>query len=138
MLFNKQITWQGHRWNEILQDYDLSDSSGQRYMILKRPISESVIRRGKPFVSAISVKLTNLLADPKLSDEVIRFASQCIIHRLRNQAYVSTDDLKALYAVTINSTVLAELDARGQCDYCASSDSGHNVHCRNFMSEAYA
>lgn len=73
-----------------------------------------------------------------MGDENIRTVSADITRRLRAGLPVATSELKAILAVTVNSEFRAELDARGQCDYCASADSGHNVHCRNFMSEVYA
>lgn len=112
MKFTKQITYRGHRWDEIAQDYDLSDSSGVRYLILTRPVSRAAFERDSTFVDAISVKMTELLADPKVSDEVISFCDHLTTHRLRRQVFVSTEDLQALCNVTINSDLRRELDKR--------------------------
>lgn len=134
MNLEKQITYRGHRWNEVMQDYDLSDSSGVRYLSLRRPISVSAIRRNGTFVSAISVQMASLLADPKVSDEIIFFCDQLMTRRIRKGAFVATEDLKALCHVTVNSTTRRELEKQmtENCPYCTSAESGHNVHCRNF------
>jgi hypothetical protein len=69
----------------------------------------------------------------RINDEIIRAASADITRRLHsNPDAVTTSELKAILDVTINSEFRSELDKRGQCNYCASADSGHNVHCRNF------
>lgn len=85
----------------------------------------------------------------QLTDNMIASINRDLLSRLNYEAdhplYIPTSELREALNIIVDSCLRAELTARPwrsdalyaspkdvQCDYCASADSGHNVHCRNF------
>lgn len=111
MKLTKQITWQGHRWNEIG-----IDQPGSAHFILKRPVSLNEIKRGNVFASAISVPMLPFFKklDKRVPDEVIRLLGKHITEHMHAnigaEFAVQTDVLEAFCFISVDSRVSSQLD----------------------------